>query len=173
MAGVKKQAIKNYFPSSLVARCMPNAPCSVESGAVGLDLSEYLAHSDRDFIFNIFVSISSVVELEENKMNAVTGISGSSPAYFYLFAKHLIESGVENGLTKEQAFELVVNTMIGSGKILLNNKDKSIDKLIDSVCSKGGTTLQAIQVFNEQGLEEITKKAVNACIKRAFELENL
>ena len=121
----------------------------------------------------MFSSISSVVELDEDKMNAVTGISGSSPAYFYLFAKILIESGVKHGLTQDQAFELVVNTMVGSGKLLLKNKENSIDELIDSVCSKGGTTIQAINFFKEQGLEDITKKAVDACVKRAFELENL
>ena len=85
----------------------------------------------------------------------------------------MIESGVNNGLTQEQAFDLVVNTMIGSGKLLLKNKDKNIDELIDSVCSKGGTTIQAINLFKEHGLEEITKNAVDACVNRAFELENL
>lgn len=173
MAGIKKQTIKNYFGDCLVARCMPNAPCSVGNGAVGIDLSDFSDENDKKFIFSVFSSISTVVELSEDKMNAVTGISGSSPAYFYLFAKILIESGVKHGLTQEQAFDLVVNTMIGSGKLLLNNKDKNIDELIDSVCSKGGTTIQAIKLFKEHGFEEITKNAVDACVNRAFELENL
>lgn len=173
MAGVKKETIKNSLGNCLVARCMPNAPCAVGNGAVGIDLSDFENEKDKKFVSSVFSSISTLVELPEDKMNAVTGVSGSSPAYFYLFAKMLIESGVEHGLTQEQAFDLVVNTMVGSGKILLNNKDKSIDELIDSVCSKGGTTIQAINLFKEQDLEGITKKAVDSCIKRAFELESL
>ena len=93
--------------------------------------------------------------------------------YFYLFAKGLIESGIKNGLSEEQSKNLVINTLIGSGKMLKNNTDKTIDELIDSVCSKGGTTIEAIKIYNEMGLNDITKKAVDACIRRATELENL
>lgn len=173
MAGVKKSTIKNYFTEAKVARCMPNAPCAVGSGAVGIDLLDFPSELDKSFIINIFSSFSNVVELSEDKLNVVTGISGSSPAYFYLFAKGLIESGIKNGLSEEQSKNLVINTLIGSGKMLKNNTDKTIDELIDSVCSKGGTTIEAIKIYNEMGLNDITKKAVDACIRRATELENL
>ncbi len=175
MAGVKKSTIKTAlnYAGIKVARCMPNTPCSVGNGAVGIDLSDYDVSSDIDFIKNLFSSFAKVVLVDESKLNAVTGISGSSPAYFYLFIKCLIDAGVKQGLSEQDAKNLAVNTMIGSGKMIFENADKSLDELISAVCSKGGTTIEAIKVFNECNLNEITDKAVSACVKRAEELENL
>ncbi len=175
MAGVKKASIKAALKSDAVkvARCMPNTPCSVGNGAVGIDLSDYENGEDKDFIKNLFSSFAEVVLVGESKLNAVTGISGSSPAYFYLFIKCLVDAGIKQGLSSEDAKKLAANTMIGSGKMIFENADKSLEELIAAVCSKGGTTIEAIKVFNESGLSEITDKAVSACVKRAEELENL
>lgn len=175
MAGVKKLTVKSALKSEdvKVARCMPNTPCSVGSGAVGIDLSDYETADDRDFIENLFSSCAKVVLVDESKLNAVTGISGSSPAYFYLFIKCLVEAGVKQGLSESDAKKLAANTMIGSGKMIFENADKSLDELITAVCSKGGTTIEAIKVFNDSGLAGIIDKAVSACVKRAEELENL
>lgn len=173
MAGVKKQRIRNAFPNAKIARCMPNTPCAISSGAVGLDNSEFSNKEDKDFIEGIFSVISQVVIVEEDKLNAVTGVSGSSPAYFYLFLKGIIDAGVKEGLDYEQAKLLATNTMIGAGKMVLMNNDKSLDELINAVCSKGGTTIEAIKVYEEGGLSKITDKAIKACVKRAKELENI
>ncbi|MBR2871036.1 MAG: pyrroline-5-carboxylate reductase, partial [Clostridia bacterium] len=128
---------------------------------------------DKTFIANIFNSIATVVLTEEVNLNAVTGISGSSPAYFYLFVKSLVDSGMKNGLSYNDALSLVVNTMIGSGKMIINNSDKTLDELINAVCSKGGTTIEAMKVFEKEKISESIDHAVTACIKRAGELENL
>ena len=175
MAGVKKSAVKSAFKDTdvKVVRCMPNTPCSVGNGAIGVDLSDFNNENDKQFVSGLFSSFAKLVFVDESKLNTVTGISGSSPAYFYLFIKCLIESGVKNGLNYEDAKALAVNTMIGSGKMIFENSDKSLDDLINAVCSKGGTTIEAIKVFNECGLSEITDKAVTACINRAKELEDL
>lgn len=173
MAGIKKNKIKNVIEECFVARCMPNTPCSIGFGAIGIDLDDFNEKSDKNFIKNIFSPLAVLVEVPESKLNTVTGISGSSPAYFYLFLKFLIESGVKNGLTENEAKILAVNTMIGSGQMVLKNPEKTLDQLIDAVCSKGGTTIEAVNVFNEQGLSRITENAVDACIKRSCELENL
>ncbi len=172
MAGTKKEKIKSLLKNSLVARCMPNTPCSVGNGAVGIDISDFTDSKDLDFIKGLFDSFSKVVFVKEELLNVVTGISGSAPAYYYLFVKGIIDAGVKRGLSFEEAKLLAVNTMIGSGKMLLNS-DQSIDELIDAVCSKGGTTIEAINVFNENNLNEITNKSIEACIARAIELENL
>ncbi len=174
MAGVKKDYIKSVIGSKdiSVARCMPNTPCSVGYGAVGLDVTDYSQKSEIDFINGLFGCFSKVVFLDEDKLNAVTGISGSSPAYFYLFAKCLIDAGVKNGLSEDAAKSLVVNTMIGSGKMLQLNNDKSIDELIDAVCSKGGTTIEAIKSFKSDEIEAVVQRAVDACVKRSGELES-
>jgi len=173
MAGVKKEKIKSVFNGAKVARCMPNTPCSIGSGAVGIDLSDYTDKNDIEFIKSLFSSLAVVVSVPEEKLNTVTAISGSSPAYFYLFIKGIIEAGVKNGLSEEEAKSLAVATMVGSGKMILKNQDKSLDELINAVCSKGGTTIQAVNCYNDNNLNKITEKAIDACIKRSFELENI
>ena len=173
MAGVKKERFKANFSNSLVARCMPNTPCAIGNGAVGIDLSDLTENADISFIQDLFSSLAEVVLLSEDKMNAVTGISGSAPAYFYLFLKGIIDAGVEQGLTYEQAKALATNTMIGSGYMVVANQDKTLDQLIDAVCSKGGTTIEAVKVYNDGDLTNLTKKAVEACVKRSAELENI
>lgn len=173
MAGVRKEKIKTVLVSAKVARCMPNTPCAIGYGAVGLDLSDFTENADKEFIKNLLCSFAKVVLVDEDKLNAVTGVSGSAPAYFYLFLQGVIESGVKNGLSEEDAKLLATSTMIGAGQMVLNNQDKSINDLINAVCSKGGTTIEAIKIYNESGLNAITDKAVCACVKKATELEKL
>lgn len=173
MAGVKKNKIKNVFPDAKVARCMPNTPCAIGEGAVGLDVSDFKNANDIEFIKNLLSSLAKVVLVDEELLGAVTGISGSSPAYFYLFLKGIIDAGVKHGLSYEDAKTLATATMIGAGKMVQANSDKSLDELINAVCSKGGTTIQAVNVYNESGLMEITEKAIDACVNRSKELENI
>ena len=173
MAGVKKQRIKDVFVDAKVARCMPNTPCSISSGAIGLDVTDFDNASDKEFVAKLLSSLATVVLVDESKLNAVTGVSGSSPAYFYLFLKGIIESGVKQGLSEQESKTLAVATMIGAGKMVLQNQDKTLDDLINAVCSKGGTTIEAINVFKQNNLDKITDEAIDACVKRAFELENL
>ncbi len=173
MAGVKKEKIKKVFPKALVARCMPNTPCAIGCGAVGLDLSDFTDENEKNFVKSLLSAISEVVCVDEDKLNAVTGISGSAPAYFYLFLKGIIEAGQEHGLNYEQAKTLATATMIGAGKMVQLNADKSLDELINAVCSKGGTTIEAVNVFNGESLNDLTKKAIDACVKRSEELEKL
>ena len=173
MAGVKKQKIKDVFANSLICRCMPNTPCAIGCGVIGADLTDFTEQSDLDFIKSFLEAISKVVYVKEDKLNAVTGVSGSGPAYFYLFLKGIIDAGVKNGLTYEDSKILALNTMIGAGKMVQSNLDKNLDELISAVCSKGGTTIEAIKIYNDNNLSEISQKAVDACVKRASELENL
>lgn len=173
MAGVKRQKIKNVFQNSMVARCMPNTPCSISSGAIGADLTDFIDEDDISFIKNIFKSLAKVVLVKEDKLNAVTGVSGSSPAYFYMFIKGIVDAGIKHGLTYEEALDLAVSTMKGSAEMIFKNKDKSLEELINAVCSKGGTTIEAVKVFEENNLYKTIDSAIDACIKRSYELENL
>lgn len=173
MAGVKIEKIKKYFPHAVVARCMPNTPCSVGYGAVGIDVSGLKTAADVEFVKGLFSSFAEVVLTREEALNVITGISGSAPAYFYLFLKGIIDAGVKRGLSENEAKKLAVNTMIGSGMMVKNNGDKSLDELITAVCSKGGTTIEAIKVYEDNRLSETTDKAIAACVRRAEELENV
>ena len=173
MAGVKKERIKQLLGGVKVARCMPNTPCSIGAGAVGLDVSDFDNENDVRFIKTLLSSLATVILVEEDKLNAVTGVSGSAPAYFYLFLQGVVEAGVKNGLTYEEAKSLATATMIGAGKMIQNNPEKSLEELINAVCSKGGTTIEAVKVYKENNLSFITERAIDACVKRSVELENL
>lgn len=171
MAGVKKDKIRSYFKNSKIVRCMPNTPCSIGQGAVGIDMSELKDDCDINFVTTMFSAFSSVSIVDESKINAVTGVSGSSPAYFYYIIKSLVDSAIKHGLDYETALNLAVNTMVGAGKMILSNKDKSLEELINAVCSKGGTTIEAIKVFDQYDISNIIDMALTACVNRSKELE--
>ena len=172
MAGVKKNSIKNALGVGLikVARCMPNLPCSIGSGAMGVDMSDFNRNpDDTQFITMLFSCLGTVLSLPEEKLDAVTGISGSGPAYVFLFIDSLIDAGIKQGLTKDEANTLAVQTVLG-GAEMVQNSEKPISELIMNVCSKGGTTIEAVKVLEENNLRGIVDKAVEACVNRSKEL---
>ncbi len=172
MAGMTKSYIKNALGVGLikVARCMPNLPCSIGSGAMGVDMSDYnKSLDDTQFITMLFDCLGTVISLPEDKIDAVTGISGSGPAYVFMFIDSLIEAGIKQGLSKDEAATLAVQTVLGSAEMVLNS-DKSIPELVGSVCSKGGTTIEAVKVLEDNNLRGVVDLAVDACVRRSKEL---
>lgn len=172
MAGVKKSYIKNSLGVGLikVARCMPNLPCSIGSGMMGVDMSDYNKNpDDTEFITKLFDCLGQVLSVSESKIDAVTGISGSGPAYVFMFIDALIDAGVKQGLTKDEAKALAVQTVIG-GAEMVQHSEKPLSELIMNVCSKGGTTIEAVKVFEQKNFREIISEAVAACVNRSKEL---
>ncbi|MCD8371983.1 MAG: pyrroline-5-carboxylate reductase [Clostridia bacterium] len=171
MAGVKKEKIKALLGRhSKVARCMPNLPCSIGSGVIGVDMSDFNSDvADTDFIGSVLNCLGTTLSISESKMDAVTGISGSGPAYVFMFIDGLIDAGVKQGLTKNEATILAVQTVIGSAE-LVNESDCSVPELIKKVCSKGGTTIEAVKVFQNRNFSSIIDEAVTACTNRSKEL---
>ena len=102
-------------------------------------------------------------------MNAVTGISGSGPAYVFMFIDSLISAGVKHGLTANEAKILAVQTVLGAAE-LVGRDEQTVEELILSVCSKGGTTLEAIKVLENRDFRGTVGEAVDACVKRSEEL---
>ena len=100
---------------------------------------------------------------------AVTSLSGSGPAYVYMFIDALIKGGVEGGLPEEVAKKLAVGTVRGAAKMVATDK-RSVEQLTEAVCSKGGTTIRAVESFREDGLEDVVKRGMEKCRKRAEEL---
>ena len=123
------------------------------------------------FVIDIFSSVGSVVELDESLFDAVTSVSGSGPAYVYMFIKAMTQGGVDGGLDAATAKTLAVKTVIGAAK-LAGASPRPLDELIDAVCSKGGTTIEAVRSFREDGLEDIVRKGMAKCKKRSEELGN-
>ncbi|MCM1437978.1 MAG: pyrroline-5-carboxylate reductase [Roseburia sp.] len=174
VAGVKKSAIKNSFGVGLVkvARCVPNLPCTEGYGMLGLDVTDFnKSTDDTEFIFNLFGSLGRVLSVSEEKLDAVTGISGSGPAYTFIFIDSLIDAGVKQGLTYDEAKLLAIQTVWGSCGMLIES-DRPLSELIMSVCSKGGTTIEAVKVFEQNNFRGIVSDAVEACVKRSKELSD-
>lgn len=174
MAGIKKNEIKNAFGISAVkvARCMPNLPCSIGSGAIGIDMSDYnKSIDDTEFISNIFNCLGTVLSIDESKMDAVTGISGSGPAYAFMFIDSLIDAGIKQGLTRNEAKILAVQTVLGSAEMVGRDEQQPAELLMQ-VCSKGGTTIEAVKVFENNNFRGIVSEAVDACVKRSKELSD-
>ncbi len=172
MAGIKKAYIKNALGVGIikVARCMPNLPCSIGSGAMGVDLADYNnSVDDAQFIAMLFDCLGTVVSLPESKLDAVTGISGSGPAYVFMFIDALVDAGVRHGLTEDEARTLAAQTVYGAAD-MVTRTDKKLSDLIANVCSKGGTTIEAVKALEENNFRAAVDAAVDACVARSKEL---
>ena len=172
MAGVEKSRIRALLPRVKgVCRAMPNLPCSIGSGMIAADVSDFSDEKDRAFFAGLFSSLGKYVFTEESKMHAVTGISGSGPAYVFLFINSLIEAGKQQGLSQTEAELLAVQTVAGGVDMYYHEKDTTnIDTLIARGCSKGGTTERAMQSFYNDDFEGTVARAVDACARRSAEL---
>lgn len=152
-----------------VIRTMPNTPITVGEGAVALCQNACVPKWAFEAICRLFSTIATVSVLEEAQLNPIISVHGSSPAYVYLFLKAMLDGAAEQGIPAEQALPLLMRTVIGSVK-MVEQADCSIEELIRRVCSPNGTTLAAMQVFEEAGFTDIVARAMEACTKRADEI---
>ena len=131
-----------------IARAMPNTPLLIGKGTTGLCKNDLLSNEEFDTVKAFFASSGYVATVGENDINNVTALTGSSPAYAYLFVKAAVDASHRLGFTNENAIKMFCETLIGSANMILNS-DKSIDELIKMVTSPNGTTERALNVFNE------------------------
>ena len=170
-AGISVKFYKDRLKEEVsIIRVMPNILATIGESVSAISPSENISENIIKEVKKIFLAVGKIITIEEKFQNAVTALSGSGPAYFYLFAEAMTESGIRAGLSRETALRLVYQTMKGSQK-MLDNSGKHPESLIDEVASPGGTTIAALEVFESQGFKECIFKAVEAAIKRAEELE--
>jgi pyrroline-5-carboxylate reductase len=171
VAGVPTSYYQQMLGQDLpVIRAMPNMPLEIGEGATALCKSASCSADDYDFVYNLFSAMGLTRTIPEDKMSEIIAVNGSTPAYFYYFLNALLKDAVARGIDEEAARALLVQTMIGSGKMLLKNKKASIDSLIDAVCTKGGTTIEAVNAFKENNLDAIVQEADNRCIARSNQI---
>ena len=152
-----------------VVRVMPNTPLLVGKGATAICFSDNVSEDARQIVTAMFSSGGVVEEFTEDKMDAVISVNGSSPAYFYLFAKAMADYAQSVGIDRDCAMNLICAAMEGSAQMLRTSGDDP-DTLIKKVSSKGGTTIEALNKFYEYDIETAVKEAMTACTKRAGEL---
>lgn len=169
-AGISTQYIQQSLSCNCpVIRTMPNTPLLLGKGATVICRSNNVSDDSFALVKNFFEACGTVTELQEDKMNAVISVNGSSPAYVYLFVKAMIDSAVKQGISANTALELICQTLEGSAA-MLRQPDTTPEELIKMVSSPGGTTLQALDVLYKCNFEEIIYTAMLACTKRAEEL---
>lgn len=169
-AGVSLERIEKALAGRpRVIRVMPNTPAIVLSGAAGMATGRTASEADRELAEEIFGSIGRVVTVDEKLLDAVTGLSGSGPAYVFTVIEALADGGVKAGLPRAVAMELAVQTVLGSARMVLETKEHPA-KLRDMVTSPGGTTIAGMHELEKGRLRAVLMSAVEAAAKRSREL---
>jgi len=167
-AGITLAFLQSRLKTERLIRVMPNTPALVQEGMSVISLCSCLPANIIAPVRDIFISIGKVLTLPEKHMDAVTALSGSGPGFVALFTEAMIESGEKMGLTRDNASELAVQTVIGTAKLLETGMPP--ENLRKMVTSPGGTTAAGVKVFEEKGLVTLVTQALGAAKKRAEEL---
>jgi pyrroline-5-carboxylate reductase len=153
-----------------VVRAMPNTPAIVGQGATGIAAGRNAGRAELELTEEIFAQVGKVVLLDdESLLNGLTGLSGSGPAYVFLFMEALCDGGVKCGLSYEDAKTLALQTTLGAAKLALDS-DKDLKELRNMVTSPGGTTIEGLKKLEDDGFYDILIGAVRAASKRAEEI---
>ena len=169
-AGITIAFIAERLPAGArIIRAMPNAPALVLAGAACIAKGEHATAEDLQIAEAIFSAIGTVVVVEEKHLDAVTGLSGSGPAYVFLFVEALVDAGVKVGLPRDVARLLAAQTVLGAAKMLLDS-GRHPAELKDMVASPGGTTIAGLHALERGGLRGIVMDAVETATIRSREL---
>ena len=169
-AGVTIRSIGEQAPGAKrIVRAMPNTPALVREGMTALAFGEGISEDDKGVARTVFEAVGRVVPVEERLMDAVTGLSGSGPAYVFQAIEALADGGVKMGLPRQTAELLAAQTVLGAAKLVLESGEHPA-KLKDRVASPGGTTIAGLHQLEQGGFRATLMGAVEAATKRSQEL---
>ncbi len=169
-AGVQVRAIEEHLPAgSRLIRVMPNIACTVGQAISAISAGTHATESDIETARTIFGSVGRVVTVPESMMDAVTGLSGSGPAFVFQIIEALADGGVHEGLPRDIALELAAQTVLGAAAMVLETGEHP-GVLKDMVTSPAGTTIRGIHALEVQGLRAGMMNAVIAATRRSREL---
>jgi pyrroline-5-carboxylate reductase len=170
-AGVTITSMQNRLgPQAAIVRCMPNTPALLSCGASGLFANDNCSPRQREFAQRVLAAVGITCWVDkEQDLDAITALSGSGPAYFFLLIESMIDAGIALGLNRETATQLTLQTSLGAARMALES-DVDVVELRRRVTSPGGTTERAVQSFEEEGLRAIVAKAMQAASARAAEM---
>lgn len=155
--------------SAKIVRCMPNTPALVLEGCTGVCKNELVTEEEMTKVMNILGSFGKASVVTENLMDAVVGVSGSSPAFVFMFIEAMADGAVLAGMPRAQAYEFAAQTVLGSAKLLLET-GKHPGELKDMVCSPAGTTIEGVKTLEECGFRAAVMDAVEACVNKSKSL---
>jgi len=169
-AGVDTETIEEALAEGVrVIRAMPNTPALVGAGATAISPGKHASEADLAAAKAMFDAVGITVQLDESHLDAVTGLSGSGPAYIFLILEALADAGVKVGLSRRNAQRLAAQTVMGSAKLLLDT-DEHPGRLNDMVTSPGGTAIAGLHTLEQGGQRTTLINAVETATKRAREL---
>lgn len=169
-AGLTIEQLEKIIPQGVrLVRCMPNTPALIGQGAAAYSLGTAATAEDAELVCSVLGGTGSVIEVKEKLMNAVTGVSGSGPAYVYTFIEALADGGVAEGLPRAQAMELAVKTVQGAAAMVAETGLHPA-LLRDMVTSPGGTTIEALASLENDGFRAATINAVRTASMKADEM---
>ncbi|MCF7964935.1 pyrroline-5-carboxylate reductase [Methylobacter sp. Wu8] len=170
-AGINQNSLSHWLGAdTAIVRCMPNTPALVLTGATALHANDKVTAEQRDLAENILRAVGIALWVDdEAELDAVTAVSGSGPAYYFLLMEAMEKAALELGLSQETARLLVQQTALGAAKIALESTE-SPEQLRKRVTSPGGTTQQAIETFEQGGFTELVSKALHAARDRSIEM---
>ncbi len=159
--------LKEKFGRSLkFIRAMPNTPAMVQAGMTGVTPGPLVSKEELGSVLRLLEGFGLALEVPENLMDVVTAVSGSSPAYVFLFIEAMADGAVAAGMPRAQAFQFAAQAVLGSAKMVLETGLHPA-VLKDMVCSPGGTTIEAVRVLEEKGLRSSVFEAELACVKKS------
>ncbi|MED9904730.1 MAG: pyrroline-5-carboxylate reductase [Lachnospiraceae bacterium] len=169
-AGKTMEYIEGLFGKRIkLIRCMPNTPALVLSGCTAVVQGELVSDGEMENIKKLLSSFGTVSEVPERMMDVVVGVSGSSPAYVFMFIEAMADEAVCAGMPRKQAYEMAAQSVLGSAKMVLETGMHPAE-LKDMVCSPGGTTIEAVKVLEEMGMRAAVMDAMEACIEKSKSL---
>ena len=169
-AGKTIQWIEQAFDSEIkLVRCMPNTPAMVAAGCTGVCINDRVSQEETDYSLKLMESFGIARLVPERLIDAVGAVSGSSPAFVFMFIEAMADAAVAAGMPRIQAYEFAAQAVYGSAKLVLES-GKHPGELKDMVCSPGGTTIQGVRVLEEKGLRGAVMDALAAVVERTKEL---
>ncbi len=153
-------------PRAKIVRVMPNTPALVGEGMSAMCKNSNVTTDEADTVLEILRSFGRAELVSESVMDTVTAVSGSSPAYVFMFIEAMADAAVKGGMARDMAYTFAAQSVLGSAKMVLETK-KHPAELKDMVCSPGGTTIDAVAVLEEEGMRGAVMNAMEACIKKS------
>lgn len=168
--GKTMEWLMDHFGKEMkLVRCMPNTPALVGEGCTGFCTYSMVTEEEQETARKILESFGKAYPVPENLMDTVVGVSGSSPAYVFMFIEAMADEAVAEGMPRALAYEFAAQAVLGSAKMVLET-GKHPGELKDMVCSPAGTTIQAVKVLEEKGFRAAVMGAMEACIEKSKNL---
>lgn len=171
-AGITIDQMEKMFVKEVkIVRTMPNTPALVGEGVTAYCFNKHISEEEMEFLLPVFESFGIVEKIEEKFFHAVIAVSGSAPAYVFMFIEAMADAAVLQGLPRAQAYRMASQAVLGASK-MVRDTGTHPGILKDAVCSPGGTTIEAVAALEEGGLRSTIINAMNKCAEKSKEMTN-